>query len=112
MEFVEEKPKKKTWVYMIIIILVVAIAVIYLVFFSPAISSGTFLGKITSFFSGISGDSSLVPDSLKEDVTGGIVNLSLEPSTVLENDIFKSLNSYADPVEIGDLGRPNPFISY
>lgn len=112
MEFVEEKPKKKIWVYLIIVILIVAIAVIYFVFFSPAISSGTIFSKITSLFSGISSDSSLVPDSLKEDVTGGIVNLNLEPSTVLENEIFKSLNSYADPVELGNLGRPNPFVSY
>jgi hypothetical protein len=112
MEFVEEKPKKKLGIYAIIIILIVVIAVIYFVFFSPAISDGGILSKISSLFSKASTDLTLVPDALKKDVTGGIINLKFEPSTVLDNSVFKSLNSYAEPVELGDLGRPNPFMPF
>ena len=48
MEILEEKPKKRTWLYAIIGVLVVAIIVIYFVFFAPSASSGGIFSKIVS----------------------------------------------------------------
>jgi len=112
MEITEEKPKKRTWIYVLIVILVIAIAAVYFVFFAPASSSGSFLGKIAGFIFGQTKDFSLVPEDLKKDVTGGIINLKFDPSTILENPIYKSLHSYANAVELKILGRPNPFIPF
>lgn len=112
METLEEKPKKRTWLYIIIGILVVAIIVIYFVFFAPSASSGGILGKIVGLIFGQSDNSSLLQADLQKDVTGGIINLKFDPATVLENSIYQSLHSYADPVDIGSLGRPNPFIPF
>jgi flagellar basal body-associated protein FliL len=106
MEYTEEKPKKSLTLYIIITILVIAIIAIYFIFFSQP--GG--LGKL--FGSGIT-DSSLVPDSLKKDFTGGIVNLKFNPTTILDNVSYKSLKAYAEPVEIRVTpGRPNPFLPF
>lgn len=112
MEYVEEKPKKKLLIYVIIGLLILALIVIYFVYFSPAISNGKISSGIIGFFLGKSKDLSLVPDNLQKDVTGGLINLKFDPASVLENPIFKSLHPYAEPVELGTLGRPNPFIPF
>lgn len=104
----EIKTKKNLLIYVVIGILIVAIVAIYFVFFSPAQKQGIW-GK----FSGAVQDFSLVPDSLKKDVTGGIVNFKFTPNDILENSAYKSFRSYADAVEIKFTpGRPNPFISF
>jgi hypothetical protein len=112
MEILEEKPKKRTWLYVVIGVLIVAIIIVYLVFFAPSASSGGIFSKIVSWIFGQTKDFSLLPADLKKDVTGGIINLKFDPATILENTIYKSLHSYADPVDIGSLGRPNPFIPF
>ncbi len=112
MEIAEEKPKKRTWLYLIIVILIAIIVVVYFVFFAPSTSSGGIFSKIVGMIFGTSKDFSLLPADLKKDVTGGIINLKFDPATVLENATYKSLHSYADPVDIGNLGRPNPFIAF
>jgi len=104
MEYTEEKPKKSIALYVIIIILIIAIIAIYFIFFSQSGLSGLF---------GSSNDNSLVPKNLQQDVTGGIVNLKLDPTTILNNSVYRSLQVYAEPVEVqGISGRPNPFIPF
>ena len=112
MEITEEKPKKGIVLYVVIFLLILAIAAVYLIFFAPERTGGGFLDKIFTLFSGQVKDFSLVPEHLKKDVTGGIINLKFEPKDILENPVFQSLRSYAEPVEITTLGRPNPFIPY
>jgi len=113
MEIAEEKPKKRIWIYGVIVLLIVAVVAVYFIFFASAGSTETGLAKVISFvFGGTTKDFSLVPTDLKKDVTGGIINLKFDPNSVLEHPVFKSLHSYAEPVELENLGRPNPFISY
>ncbi|HNW96701.1 MAG TPA: hypothetical protein PLQ44_02180 [Candidatus Paceibacterota bacterium] len=107
MEYTEEKPKKSLTLYIIIVILVIAIIAIYFIFFSQSGGLSRLFGSSTST------DSSLVPDSLKKDFTGGIVNLKFNPTTILDNAAYKSLKAYAEPVEIKVTpGRPNPFLPF
>lgn len=107
MEYTEEKSKKSIALYIIIVILIIAIIAIYFIFFSQS-------GGLSSLFgSGGNKDSSLVPESLKKDFTGGIINLKFDPTAILDNFIYKSLKAYAEPVEIKVTpGRPNPFIPF
>ena len=104
MEYTAEKPKKSLTLYIIIIILIIAIIAVYFIFFSQT--------GLTDLF-GSGGDNSLVPENLQKDVTGGIVNLKLDPTSILEDGIYRSLQVYAEPVQIqGVSGRPNPFIPF
>jgi flagellar basal body-associated protein FliL len=106
MEYTEEKPKKSLALYIIIVVLIIAVVAVYFIFFSQSGGLGGLFG------SGIK-DTSLVPDSLKKDFTGGIVNLKFDPTAILDNSIYQSLKSYAEPVEIKVTpGRPNPFIPF
>jgi flagellar basal body-associated protein FliL len=105
MEYTEEKPKKGIALYVIIAILIIAIIVVYFMFFAQS-------GGIGGIF-GTTQDLSLVPDNLKKDVTGGIINLKFDPASILDNSVYKSLKAYAEPVEISVIpGRPNPFIPF
>ncbi len=107
MELVEEKPKKRTFLYIIIIVLIIAIGIVYFVFFS----SGDGLGGIIG--GGEVEDFSLVPEDLQKDVTGGIVDLKFTPEDILQNPEFTSLQSYSEPVELRTIpGRSNPFIPF
>ncbi len=106
MEYTEEKPKKSMALYIIIVILIIAIIAIYFIFFSQS-------GGLGGLFGSGTGESSLVPENLKKDFTGGIVNLKFDPTTILDNPLYKSLKAYAEPVEIRVTpGRPNPFIPF
>lgn len=108
MELIDEQPKKKKWLYIVIVVLIIAIAIVYFTFLSPGTG-----GFLSSIFKGKITDLSLVPDNLKKDVTGGISELKFTPQDILENPRFKSLRSYAEPVEITAVsGRPNPFVPF
>lgn len=119
METVEQKPKTNIFIYIIIVILIAAIAIVYFVFFAPekiakkqttvtSVNVATQeTGAITSQTTAIKNTSTTTSD-----VTGGLSSLKLTPEDILNNPIFQSLHSYAEPVELPSLGRPNPFIPY
>ncbi len=124
METEEQKPKKNTFIYIIIIILIIAIVVVYYMFFGkeklaeqqPAGSTvntvNTATQEVGSENTQTSASQSNTLNVSTTDVTGGLSSLKLMPDDVLKDSVFQSLQSYAEPVELPSLGRPNPFISY
>ncbi len=122
METSEQKPKKNIFIYIIIAILFIAILVIYYVFFGQeklaqsgpeikTINTATQeVGQVENTNQNNNLYSSESTSTL--DVTGGLKSLKLTPEDVLKDEIFQSLQSYAEPVELPTLGRPNPFIPY
>ena len=120
METIEQKPKTNILMYIIIAILIAAIAVVYFVFFAPEkiaqkTSTVTNVNVATQETSG-AGISTTATEKTKvatsTDVTGGLSNLKLTPEEILDNPIFQSLHSYAEPIELPNLGRTNPFIPF
>ncbi|HOM33007.1 MAG TPA: hypothetical protein PK168_00150 [Candidatus Paceibacterota bacterium] len=122
METSEQKPKKNIFIYIIIAILFIAILVVYYVFFgqeklaqsgpsTKTINTATQeVGQVENTNQNNNLYSSESTSTL--DVTGGLKSLKLTPEDVLKDEIFQSLQSYAEPVELPTLGRPNPFIPY
>lgn len=41
-----------------------------------------------------------------------LANIKFDPSEVLQSEVFKTLQQYAGPPIIGEVGRSNPFIPY
>lgn len=122
METSEQKPKKNIFIYIIIAILFIAILVVYYVFFgqeklaqsgpsTKTINTATQeVGQVENTNQNNNLYSSESTSTL--DVTGGLKSLKLTPEDVLKDEIFQSLQSYAEPVELPTLGRLNPFIPY
>ncbi len=121
METVEQKPKANIFIFIIIIILIAAIAIVYFVFFAPEKiarkQSTTTTVNVATEEAGTTNQKSTValpikPATSSLDVTGGLSGLQLTPDDILNNAVFQSLHSYAEPVELPSLGRPNPFVPY
>jgi flagellar basal body-associated protein FliL len=121
METSEQKPKKNTFIYIIIVILFIAILVVYYVFFGQEklAQSGPSIKTINTATQEVGQVETVNQNDLYSseststlDVTGGLKSLKLTPEDILNDEIFQSLQSYAEPVELPTLGRPNPFISY
>ena len=41
-----------------------------------------------------------------------LANIKFDPSEVIQSEVFKTLQQYAEPPTIGEVGRSNPFIPY
>ncbi|HOV88568.1 MAG TPA: hypothetical protein PLB74_00680 [Candidatus Paceibacterota bacterium] len=125
METIEQKPKSNIAIYIIIIILIIAIIAVYFIFFAPeklatsesAITPVPVVNTATEEVGSTATTKTTMPASVTSratstDITGGLSSLKLTPEDILNNPIFQSLHSYAEPVEVPSLGRPNPFIPY
>ncbi len=44
--------------------------------------------------------------------TTKLAKIHLDPSEVIQSEVFKSLKQYSEPPTIGEIGRPNPFLPY
>lgn len=107
----EEKPRKFSYLYLLIIVLIGVIFAVYFIFFAPEQIGESFLTKFLPFFKSKPEDLSLVPEELKKDITGGLIKVKLD-TDILNHPLFQSLKVYAEPVELQILGRSNPFIPY
>jgi len=126
METVEQKPKTNIFIYIIIAILIAAIVIVYFVFFAPEkvakkTSTITTVNVATQETSGTGvqtpasgtiGTTGVAKMATSTDVTGGLSNLKLTPEEILNNPVFQSLHVYAEPIELPNLGRTNPFIPF
>lgn len=120
METIEQKPKSNIIFYIIIIILIAAILMVYFVFFASekitkkqnTVTTVNVATQETGALTSQKSTFNIKTGTSTTDVTGGLSNLKLVPEDILNNPIFQSLHSYAEPVELPTLGRPNPFIPY
>ncbi|MCX8015991.1 MAG: hypothetical protein N2692_01665 [Patescibacteria group bacterium] len=120
METVEQKPKTNIFIYVIIVILIAAIAIVYFVFFAPekiakkqtTVTTVNVATQETGAITSQTTTAIKTTGTTTADITGGLSSLKLTPEEILNNPIFQSLHSYAEPVELPSLGRPNPFIPY
>lgn len=90
---IEEEKRKINWFALAVIILIIATIIVatYYLFFAPT----PLIERV-------------VPaplQSLQE-----LSNIRLQPETIVNNPKFQILKRYVNPIEIGSVGKSNPFV--
>ncbi len=90
---IEEEKKKINWFALAVIILIIAtiITATYYLFFAPT----PLIERVAP----------TRLQSLQE-----LSNIRLQPETIVNNPKFQILKQYVNPIEIGQVGKSNPFV--
>ena len=90
---IEEEKRKINWLALGIIILIIStvIIVIYYLFFAPV----PFIEKIA-------------PARLQS--LQDLSSINLEPEAIVNSPNFQILRRYVNPIEVGPVGKSNPFV--
>lgn len=90
---IEEEKRKINWFALSVIVLITATivgAIYYLFFVQPSLIEKVAPPKL---------------QSIKE-----LSKIKLDPETIINNPRFQILKQYGNPIEIGQVGKSNPFI--
>lgn len=52
----------------------------------------------------------VIPAPIQE--TESLAKITFDPTSIQNNEVFKTLRQYAASTTVGELGRPNPFLPY
>ena len=90
---IEEEKRRINWFALVTVVLVVAtiIGATYYLFFAPV----PLIEKV-------------VPSSVQS--LQALSNIKLQPELIINNPKFQVLKTYINPIEIGSVGKNNPFL--